>query len=436
MKPFYLIQLCCYAEMLESMIGMRPETIGVVLGSGERIAYRTEDFFYYYRGIRQAFLDQMAAWSPEDKPLPEPKADHGRWASHATAYLEEVDHVVRVAGVTRSQMKKLEHAGITTLAGLAESTGRVAKLDPVLLERLREQARLQRASVGEPRPRYRVVEPHEDDPRRGLAALPAASPMDVFFDMEGDPLLEGGLEYLFGATYVVDGKAEFWDAWAFDESGEKQAFEGFVDWVLDRWRQDPSMHVYHYAPYERTALKRLMGKYATREEEVDHLLRNDVLVDLYRVVKEGVRIGTPSYSLKDVEKLYMERDGEVTSAGESIVEFERFLASEEARDWKSSPILTFHSGLQPGRLRLHLEARGVVARAAGRGRHRVRAPDRRACGGRAGTAPRGASKTGSCAAAHGRARERRRPRLGASGPRNGVSSPGAETRLVELLRAP
>ena len=40
------------------------------------------------------------------------------------------------------------------------------------------------------------------------------------------------------------------------------------------------MHVYHYAAYEITALKRLMGRYGTREDEIDDLLRRDVFVDL------------------------------------------------------------------------------------------------------------------------------------------------------------
>ena len=47
------------------------------------------------------------------------------------------------------------------------------------------------------------------------------------------------------------------------------------------------MHVYHYAPYETTAMKRLAGRYATRESQVDQLLRGSVFVDLYRVVRQG-----------------------------------------------------------------------------------------------------------------------------------------------------
>ncbi len=45
--------------------------------------------------------------------------------------------------------------------------------------------------------------------------------------------------------------------------------------MIERRRRYPDMHVYHYAPYEPTALKRLMGLHATREDEVDHLLREE-----------------------------------------------------------------------------------------------------------------------------------------------------------------
>jgi len=35
------------------------------------------------------------------------------------------------------------------------------------------------------------------------------------------------------------------------------------------YKQFPDVHIYHYAPYEPAALKRLMGRYATRENELD-----------------------------------------------------------------------------------------------------------------------------------------------------------------------
>ena len=90
------------------------------------------------------------------------------------------------------------------------------------------------------------------------------------------------------------------------------------------------MHVYHYAAYEKTALRRLMSRHGTREEEVDRLLRNEVLVDLYRVVRQGIRLSTDSYSLKKVERLYMPaREESVADAAGSMVMYERWLTSRE-----------------------------------------------------------------------------------------------------------
>ncbi len=50
---------------------------------------------------------------------------------------------------------------------------------------------------------------------------------------------------------------------------------------MARWAAIPDLHIYHYAPYEPAALKRLMGRYATREEEIDRMLRAELFVDLY-----------------------------------------------------------------------------------------------------------------------------------------------------------
>jgi uncharacterized protein len=64
------------------------------------------------------------------------------------------------------------------------------------------------------------------------------------------------------------------------------------------------MHVYHYAPYEPSAFKRLMGRYATHEEELDTLLRAERFVDLYGVVRQGLLAGIEGYSIKNLEVFY------------------------------------------------------------------------------------------------------------------------------------
>src|SRR5207247_3354144 len=135
-----------------------------------------------------------------------------------------------------------------------------------------------------------------------------------------------GLEYLFGVLWLEDGEPKFRPFWAHNRDDERRAFEQFVDFVYERRAQLPDLHVYHYAPYEPSALKRLMGEYATREEAVDDLLRGEVLVDLYAVVRQGLRISHPRYSIKNVEQFYMEREAELRSGDDSIVLYERWVS--------------------------------------------------------------------------------------------------------------
>jgi uncharacterized protein len=90
------------------------------------------------------------------------------------------------------------------------------------------------------------------------------------------------------------------------------------------------MHVYHYAAYEPSTLARLMGMHATREEEIDNFLRGEVFVDLLQVVRQGMRAGIETYSLKDVEKLFFTRKAEVSSGNEAVIEFERWLDDRNA----------------------------------------------------------------------------------------------------------
>jgi uncharacterized protein len=339
-RPDFLVQLCAYAEMVEAIQRRRPGSVSVVLGTGERRRFRTDDFYFAYLAVKGAFLEFMEAFDPERRPVPDPKDDHGRWTSVVEDWVVATDHLSRVANVTRGQIRKLEAAGIRTSEALASSRARrVTGLADAVFDRLRTQARLQRASPEEGPPAYEILRPAPDEPRSGLGRLPPASRGDVWIDFEGYPLIEGGLEYLFGAV-AHGGEGSYHDWWAHDRDGERRAFAQFVDFLTARFRGDREMHVYHYAAYEVGALRRLMGRYATREEEVDELLRNEVFVDLHAVVRQGVRVGTESYSLKQVERLFRPpRQGEVATGGASIVAYHAFRESDEPRDWTASPRL-------------------------------------------------------------------------------------------------
>jgi uncharacterized protein len=340
-RPEFLIQLCCYADILEGIQGVRPKRVMVVTGDGREHDYRTDDYFYYYRHLKGAFVVQQDAFDPDDRPEPLAEGKNGRWETEAARWILEHDHLSRVAGIRVDQIQKLRAAGIDTMQKLADAGDElVPRLRVETFQALREQARLQIASEGRARPEYRVLRPPADDPRRGLALLPPASPLDVAFDIEGYPLVEGGLEYLLGATTVEGGAYAFHDWWAHDPAQEKRSFEAFVDWVHERWQRDPTMHVYHYAAYEVSAIRRLMTKHGTRERQVDDLLRGEVFVDLYRVVHQGMRVGVPSYSLKKVETLYLDgRKADVATATDSIVAYRKWLEHPDGDSWKTSKAL-------------------------------------------------------------------------------------------------
>jgi len=358
-KPYYAIQLCCYSELFTAMTGEpMPAKFGLILGPNanevaERAEFRTEDYIHYYRHLKKCFLEMQDAFDddPAHRPIPDPRADHGRWQSHAERYLDERDHLVRVAGISTGQIKKLSDAGIETLTALAETGLRsIPKMPAEILKKLIHQARLQketrelRAVDKDAIAKFDILRWTDEMGRSiGLGALPEANAGDVYFDMEGYPLVPGGLEYLFGNTTIDPrtGEYEFTDFWAHDRKEERAAFENFIDWVYARWRQNPGMHIYHYAPYEVTAVRRLSTFHDTRQDEVDELLRHEVFVDLYKIVRQGLIIGESSYSLKKVERIYWpkSRVGVVTLSIGSVVHYARWIGSDESGDWRHSPIL-------------------------------------------------------------------------------------------------
>lgn len=105
----------------------------------------------------------------------------------------------------------------------------------------------------------------------------------------------------------------------------------FLDYVSERRRRWPDMHIYHYADYERAALLRLAGEFGEGEDQVDDLLRAGVLVDLYPIVRGSIMVGSSSYGLKALEPLFLpeKRQGDVTTAGDSVVQYAAYCLERE-----------------------------------------------------------------------------------------------------------
>jgi predicted RecB family nuclease len=327
-KPAHILQLCFYTEQLARVTGREPAFMHIVLGSGVRDSYRPGDFMAYYRRVRQRFLEFVAD-SPATYPLPVSHCSICDFRERCRAQWERDDHLTLVARLRRDQVPRFAEAGIGTVAQLAAAPPdtEIPRMTPSTFEALHDQAALQHDARLTGRHAYRLLEPV---PKRGFELLPKPSPGDVFFDIEGDPFwaADRGLEYLFGVLWRDDGGTTFRPFWAHDRESEKRAFEELVDFLHERLRADPDMHVYHYAHYEPAVLKRLMGLYGTREEEVDDLLRRGVLVDLFVVVWHALRVSYPSYSLKNVERFYLDgRQAEVTGGVDSVLLYEQWRES-------------------------------------------------------------------------------------------------------------
>ena len=337
-KPTAIIQLCAYADMLLTMQGVLPEHIAVVTRDEERHSFRTDSFFFFYCYFKRKFLDYQQHFSKDEQPLPEKGDDHRDWSIYAKKILHERDDVALTARVRQSHVQLLQKAGITTLTGLSKSKKQVEGISDDVMEMLVNQARLQVQSKGKRPPLY-TVNPHPKDVRKGFAMLPDPHPKDIFFDMEGYPLLgKHGLEYLYGVS--ERGKRNYTEFWAYTPEVEGQTFKRFMEWVFKRWTENPGMHIYHYAPYEPSTLKRLMGTYGICERMMADLLRHEVFVDLYAVVVQGLQVGTYSYGLKAIEALYYpERETDVSSGAESAVEFAKWMDSDDHKQPEKSEFL-------------------------------------------------------------------------------------------------
>lgn len=345
-RSYFVVQLCCYADMLYEVQGCFAKEIVLVLGNLETARLSVSDYRFYFEHLKQKFLAFEVRFDANKMPDPAESGDWGRWAGVAQRIFEERDHLNQVANISRSQIKALYKNGIYTATQLAElDVDYLPKVSPVVLQRLKAQSRMQITTKafqkeGRSMPAFEILVPGEGE-AKGLALLPPASSLDVFFDIEGSPLIEGGLEYLWGATYFAEeGSRQFRDFWAHDSDEEKQCFQDFVRWVYDRWLHDPAMHIYHYGNYEMAACRRLMGRYGVCEHEIDQLLRNEVFVDLHTVVRHGVLVGEPRYSIKNIEHLYREnRDTDVGNGGESVVAYELWRENPDGETWKDSEVL-------------------------------------------------------------------------------------------------
>ena len=350
-KDHALIQLAAYADQLERLgVALSPK-VRIILGDGTHSVHETQDLLEPYRAMRaevMALIERRVtdphpiAWGDE---VHQPCGTKGCPACSEQIVL--MDDLFQIAGLRKTQRDKILTGGFGTLREFAQASRvEVRRAIPGIgretLEGLHLQASLQVATQDTPegRPAWEVLS------RGVLENIPDPSPGDIFFDFEGDPtyqefardggalgsLSEGedsvwfGIEYLFGlwgtGLNPAGADASFLPLWAesFDEEG--RVLDAFLDLLEARFRDFPDMHVFHYAPYERTRLKALAKRHRVDSPTLQALLDHH-LIDLYPVVMKGLKIGLGSYGLKALEALYFDPDTRtgIAGGGESVVAF-------------------------------------------------------------------------------------------------------------------
>ncbi|HEV2196559.1 MAG TPA: TM0106 family RecB-like putative nuclease [Candidatus Acidoferrum sp.] len=382
-KAATILQLALYSDLLDKTQEMTPESFWVV-PPGVNFTpeeHRVSDYAAYYRHVK----GKLAGAVPGGLPLTEaeitktPPASEGgnqyelvfakgddcgkpvtypelvehckvcQWFRECDQRRHLDDHLSLVAGIRPQQRKQLEEWGINTMAKLAalpiplnEKPKRGSR---EAIEHVREQARVQVNGRTDGRPVHDPILPVVEG--IGFSRLPEPNRLDMFVDLEGDQFVGmRGQQYLFG--FVVrdtNGQVVYEKRWTLTPSEEKHGFEWVMDEIMKRWTEEPGMHVYHYAANEPTVFKRLMGQYATREDEMDRMLRAGIFVDLHRVVKQGIWASVEEYSLKKMEAFYgFERK---TALDQSRVAM-RYIEHHLELGWKNETLTDEHREAMEG----------------------------------------------------------------------------------------
>ena len=330
-KPDYQIQVGLYVDVLRSLGLEAPVEHGLILGNRELARFAADAVIAQMIAKRATYQQSVQAVLQQN---PKTLADLGTLVCEASSYCDmceypalcrhmrfETNHLQLVAGITKAQIEALRQLGILTIRQLAELDSGTDKHPAEVIRKLALQARLQQNffDTGE---RSEVV----TDPEL-LAELPQPNPGDLFFDLEGFTFFgePGGLEYLWG---WVDAKGEFFHHWADDRLGEERAYEAFMQTVLQNRKRYPESRIYHYAQYEKTALKKLAARTGKFEYEVMQLIENGVFVDLYRVVEKTLVISEERYSIKNLENFYQfDRSSDVKEAMGSMEFYDQYLTT-------------------------------------------------------------------------------------------------------------
>ena len=275
------LQLTFYALILERIQGVRPKDMAIINVDHERIAFSPS---VVHVGKTRAKVKEIVEVLAGTKPPPRlaSKCKHSPWFSECVRDAEASNDIALIYDLDSRAHPALRAAGINTVDDAAAmdiaSLPKIPFYPPATLERVRLQA--QALKTGELR---WISTPKIPD-----------APLRIYFDIEGDPLLD--VQYLFGFWIVGNGEPHYVRFLAERPEDERAMWREFLAWT-ETLPKD--YVVYHYADYERSNTLRMAREYGSSPAFERFATR---YVDFLKIVKESVVLPLYFYSIKDIAK--------------------------------------------------------------------------------------------------------------------------------------
>ncbi|MDP2695802.1 MAG: TM0106 family RecB-like putative nuclease [bacterium] len=320
-KKEHKYQLILYSQILEQLQGRCPDEVAIIDKEHKR-----HDILLDNKDIAkaQSLIDAILATMKGSKPPLKLSSSckDSPWFDKCISEAEEKDDIALIYNLDARAHAKLRELGIKTTQDMAKANiDDLPKIPYASPERLKK-AKLQAQSLTDKKIRWLK---DVDMP---------TSPLKIYFDIEGDPLLQ--IEYLFGfwvsgdpdKKYAQGGSVVFDDEkgkyfiyfLAEKPEDEKDMWQQFLDWlkILPK-----DYIVYHYAGYEKSKTNLLAKKYETSSNFEEFHAR---LFDLMKAVQSTVIFPIYFYSIKDIAKfLKFKWRHEKAGGGQSIFWYETWL---------------------------------------------------------------------------------------------------------------
>ena len=338
LKPRHITQITAYSDMLGKIQKVLPEKMYLIDGSDEYHSFKTIEYIDLFYHSKKEFIKFLSNTSKE-KIYPE-KCSYCNlcdWKDECDKTWENDNYINLVAGSNKSQIEKLKKNKIRTVEKLSKTklTAIDLKINAESFKKIQLQAQLQEEKRNTGEDKIVIL---DSDFGKGFYKLPKPDDGDVFFDIEGYPRMDRPFEYLHGLYYKDKGKLKFKDLWAknYNKESEKNIFIELINFLEKRFVEYPNAHIYHYASYEKRAIRELATSYSSEFPKGDivndDLLRKEKYVDLFSIVSQSIRTSERDLSLKSIEKFYnFKRKADIVKADDSVIKYDNWIATKNEK---------------------------------------------------------------------------------------------------------